>query len=103
MTSYTPNELKYHVSTAKGGVGVFSEIYFPWGWKATVDGQPAELARVNYVLRAMALPAGSHEVTMRFEPASVRTTSSVAYACVTLIYLLLAAAIFVEGRRCKLY
>lgn len=84
-------------------MGVFSEIYFPWGWKATVDGQPAELARVNYVLRAMALPAGSHEVTMRFEPASVRTTSSVAYACVTLIYLLLAAAIFVEGRRCKLY
>jgi len=103
MTSYSPNELKYHVSTSAGGVGVFSEIYFPWGWKATVDGQPAELARVNYVLRAMALPAGSHEVTMRFEPASVRTTASVAYACVTLIYLILAAAIFREGRRCKLY
>lgn len=103
MTSYSPNELKYHVATANGGVGVFSEIYFPWGWKATVDGQPAELARVNYVLRAMALPAGSHEVTMRFEPASVRATSGVAYACVTLIYLLLAAAVFREGRRCKLY
>ena len=103
MTSYTPNELKYHVSTAKGGVGVFSEIYFPWGWHASVDGQPAELARVNYVLRAMALPAGSHEVTMRFEPASVRTSSSVAYACVTLIYLLLAASVFKEGRRCRLY
>ncbi len=103
MTSYSPNELKYHVATANGGVGVFSEIYFPWGWKATVDGQPAELARVNYVLRAMALPAGSHEVTMRFEPASIRTTASVAYACVTLIYLLLAAAVFREGRRCKLY
>lgn len=103
MTSYSPNELKYHVSTADGGVGVFSEIYFPWGWHADIDGQPAELARVNYVLRALALPAGSHEVTMRFEPASVRTTSNVAYACVTLIYLLLAAALFEEGRRCKLY
>lgn len=103
MTSYSPNELKYHVSTARGGIGVFSEIYFPWGWKATVDGQPAELARVNYVLRAMALPAGSHEVTMRFEPDSIRTTSTVAYACVTMIYLLLAAAAFREGRRCKLY
>ena len=51
----------------------------------------------------MALPAGSHEVTMCFEPASIRTTSTVAYACVTMIYLLLAAAAFREGRRCKLY
>lgn len=103
MTSYTPNELKYHVSTADGGVAVFSEIYFPWGWKADIDGTPATLARVNYVLRALALPAGSHEVTMRFEPDSIRTSSAVAYACVTLIYLLFAAAIFMECRRWKLF
>lgn len=99
LTSYAPNRLTYHVATSRGGVAVFSEVYFPWGWKADIDGQPAELARVNYLLRAMAIPAGSHTISMTFEPDSIRTSSNVAYACVTLIYLLLGAAIFVGTRR----
>lgn len=103
MTYYSPNTLKYHVSTAAGGVGVFSEVYFPWGWKATVDGNEVPLARVNYILRALAIPAGSHEIVMTFAPESVRRSSSAAYACVTLIYLLLAAGIFVECRRWRLF
>lgn len=102
LTSYTPNRLTYHAATANGGIGVFSEVYFPWGWKADIDGMPAEIARVNYLLRAIALPAGSHTVTMSFEPDSIRTTSSIAYACVTLIYMLLCAAIFAALRRCRL-
>lgn len=103
MTYYSPNTLKYHVSTAAGGVGVFSEVYFPWGWKATVDGNEVPLARVNYILRALAIPAGSHEIVMTFAPESVRRRSAAAYACVTLIYLLLAAGIFVECRRWRLF
>lgn len=95
LTKYTPNELTYHVNTTSGGIGVFSEVYFPWGWKADIDGEPVEIARVNYVLRAMRLPAGSHTVTMTFDPASIHTTSAIAYASVTLIYLLLLASIFV--------
>ena len=103
MTYYSPNTLKYHVSTAAGGVGVFSEVYFPWGWKATVDGNEVPLARVNYILRALAIPAGSHEIVMTFASESVRRSSAAAYACVTLIYLLLAAGIFVECRRWRLF
>ncbi len=103
LTSYTPNRLTYHASTAQGGVGVFSEVYFPWGWRADVDGEEVPIARVNYLLRAIALPAGSHTVTMTFEPASIRVSSSVAYACVTLIYLLVLAGIFVESRRERLF
>ena len=103
MTYYSPHTLKYHVSTAAGGVGVFSEVYFPWGWKATVDGNEVPLARVNYILRALAIPAGSHEIVMTFAPESVRRSSAAAYACVTLIYLLLAAGIFVECRRWRLF
>lgn len=95
LTKYTPNKLTYHVNTTSGGIGVFSEVYFPWGWKADIDGEPAEIARVNYVLRAMRLPAGSHTVTMTFDPDSIHTTSAIAYASVTLIYLLLLASIFV--------
>lgn len=103
LTSYSPNRLTYHATTAAGGIGVFSEVYFPWGWKADIDGQPAQLARVNYLLRAMAIPAGHHTISMVFDPDSIHTTSAVAYACVTLIYLLLCAAIFVELRRCLVF
>lgn len=103
MTSYTPNEVKYHASTANGGIGVFSEIYFPWGWNADIDGTPAKIARVNYVLRALAIPAGSHEISMTFNPASVKNSSAAAYACVSIIYLLTAAAIFVETHRRHLF
>lgn len=94
LDSYTPNTLTYTADSKRGGVAVFSEVYFPWGWKATIDGQPAEIGRANYVLRAMRLPAGKHEVTMTFDPDSMSTTSAVAYACTTLVYLLLMFGIF---------
>lgn len=91
-TSYAPNRLTYHVATARGGVAVFSEVYFPWGWHVTVDGKPAELGRVNYILRALNIPAGSHTVEMWFDPDSLRATTSAAGVAVILIYLLLIGA-----------
>ena len=94
MTYYSPNTLKYKAILKHPGIGVFSEVYFPWGWKATIDGQPAELARVNYILRAMAIPAGEHEITMTFDPDSIHSTTAAAYACVTVIYLLVLLAVF---------
>ena len=103
LTGYTPNHLSYDVKSANGGVAVFSEVYFPWGWHADIDGREVPVARVNYVLRAVSLPAGSHTLTMRFEPQSLGVTGAVAYGCVTLIYLLGLAAIFIEyRRRCSL-
>ena len=93
LTKYTPNQLTYKVDTSNGGVAVFSEVYFPWGWKATIDGTEAPLARVNYVLRALKVPAGEHEIVMTFDPASLHTTGAVAYASVTMIYLWLLLAI----------
>lgn len=94
LTAYTPNTLTYTTESKRGGVAVFSEVFFPWGWKATVDGQPAEIGRANYVLRAMRLPAGKHEVVMTFDPDSMHTTGAVAYACSTLVYLMLLMGIF---------
>ena len=94
MTSYSPNTLTYDVTTKNGGVCVFSEVWFPWGWKATIDGKPAQLGRVNYILRALRVPAGSHKVSMTFDPDSIHNTTTAAYICVTLIYLLLLAALF---------
>lgn len=91
-TSYAPNRLTYHVNTAKGGVAVFSEVYFPWGWHVTIDGNPAELGRVNYILRALNVPDGSHTVEMWFDPDSLRTTTAAARVAIILIYLLLIGA-----------
>jgi uncharacterized membrane protein YfhO len=82
-------------------VAVFSEIYFPWGWEATIDGKPAEIGRVNYVLRAMAIPAGTHEITMTFDPASVHTTVTIATVAIIMIYLLAVAAIICSLSGCE--
>ncbi len=102
QTSYAPNEITYHADTRNGGVAVFSEIYFPWGWNVTIDGAPAELGRVDYVLRALDVPAGSHTIKMRFDPASLHTTTMVAYVAIILIYCGVLAALVmwaVGGRR----
>ena len=92
-TSYTPAALTYSATSANGGLAVFSEVYFPWGWEAYIDGKPARIARVNYLLRAMAIPAGHHKVEMRFEPRSVSATVGVARAAVIAIYILLGVAL----------
>jgi len=80
---------------------VFSEVYFPWGWKATVDGTEVPLGRVNYVLRAMRVPAGEHTVEMTFDPQSIHTTDGVATASVIAIYILVIAAMAMGVRRWK--
>ena len=92
ITSYEPNQLSYDVETSKGGVVVFSEIYYP-GWTATIDGQPAELGRVNYVLRALQMPAGKHKVELTFKPRSVQTTETVAYVSLGLLLVLVLVVI----------
>ncbi len=92
-TGYEPNRLTYHAHSAQGGVAVFSEIYFPWGWKATIDGKEAKLGRVNYVLRAMQLPAGDHTIVMTFDPQEVKDTEGVAKASVYAILAILLAAL----------
>lgn len=97
LQQYAPNDLKYTVESAKGGLVVFSEIYYP-GWTVTIDGKPAELGRVNYVLRALKVPAGKHEVQMTFRPASITTTNTIAYVALLLVVALFAIAVW---RNCR--
>ncbi|MBO7553886.1 MAG: YfhO family protein, partial [Bacteroidaceae bacterium] len=80
LQTYEPNHLRYSTSNTQDGVAVFSEIYYPDGWQVTIDGQPAEMARANYVLRALYIPAGEHTVEMTFDPKSLHTTETLAYA-----------------------
>ncbi len=92
-TSYAPNHLTYKSHSANGGLAVFSEVYFPWGWKVSVDGKPVEMGRVNYVLRALQLPAGDHEIDFKFDPDEVNKTQSWAKIAVVAIYILLLLAL----------
>lgn len=92
-TTYAPNRLTYHAKSQNGGLAVFSEVYFPWGWKATIDGKPAEIGRVNYILRAMRVPAGTHEIVMTFNPDSVSNSIIAAKVSIVIIYIALLAAI----------
>ena len=100
MTQYKPNNLTYDVKSSKGGVIVFSEIYYP-GWTATVDGQPAELGRVNYILRALNVKPGSHKVVLDFHPSSLKKTETVAYIGYVVLLLLLIVGIGVEWKKKK--
>lgn len=70
LETYQPNKLVYQANVSGEGLAVFSEIYYPEGWKATIDGQSAEIIRVNYVLRALEIPEGQHTITFTFEPQS---------------------------------
>jgi hypothetical protein len=101
LTSYSPNTLRYHANVAKGATGVFSEVYFPWGWHATIDGNDAQIGRVNYLLRALQIPAGKHEIVMTFDPQSIHTCSTIAYICIILIYLLCFAGLFMAYKKCE--
>lgn len=92
-TSYAPNRLTYKAHTSRGGIAVFSEIYFPWGWQATIDGKPAEIGRVNYVLRALRIAPGTHDIEFRFDPQSLRVTNTLGVTAVILIYILCIAAV----------
>lgn len=93
LIDYAPNELTYSAKSRNGGVAVFSEVYFPWGWTAEIDGNPTEIARVNYLLRAVNVPAGEHKITFRFDPQSVHTTDTLATISIIMIYLLCAGAL----------
>ena len=100
LTSYEANRLTYKVRSQKGGVVVLSEIYYP-GWTCTIDGQPTEIARANYVLRAIKVPAGEHEVVMTFDPQTVHVTEAIAYASLAILALLLVVLLVVRIRKTR--
>lgn len=94
LESYRPNNLVYKSSSARGGFAVFSEIYFPWGWHVSVDGEEVPHVRVNYVLRGLQIPAGEHTVVFRFDPDSLHVTTAVAYVSIAAIFILSLLAIY---------
>ncbi len=99
LTSYAPNRLTYETNNAQDGIAVFSEIYYPDGWHVTIDGQPAELARADYILRTMYVPAGQHTIEMRFDPTSLHVTEGIAYGTLALLVIGIIVAVLIAKRK----
>ena len=97
LVAYEPNDLKYEVSSEKGGVVVFSEIYYP-GWQAYIDGVEAPHGRADYILRAMNVPAGKHTVEFKFDPKSLHTTETIAFVALGLLAMAVLLLLVLQGK-----
>ena len=93
LTDYAPNELRYVSKNPNAGVAVFSEMYYPQGWNAYIDDSPTPHFRVNYVLRALKIPAGDHTIVFKFEPTVVAQGSAIALGSSILLVLIILGGV----------
>jgi uncharacterized membrane protein YfhO len=98
LKSYKPNELIYTSKALGDKLAIFSEIYYPAGWKSFIDGKESKYFRADYVLRGMIIPAGNHEIKFRFDPSSYKIGNSVSLISSILFILLAAGYIFMQIR-----
>ncbi|OIQ33059.1 MAG: hypothetical protein BM555_04695 [Crocinitomix sp. MedPE-SWsnd] len=98
MTSYHPDHLIYKSSTSDTELAVFSEIYHPVGWKALIDGKETEIGRVNYVLRALEVPAGEHEIEFIYEIPSRGSYSAMAWTGSIVMILIIGLGLFMAPK-----
>jgi uncharacterized membrane protein YfhO len=89
LTSYKENELIYTYDSENESLALFSELYYPEGWKINIDGKEATHFRANYVLRAMELPAGNHQVKFSFEPEVVSYGGKITLASFIILILII--------------
>lgn len=101
LTKYTPEYIEYDAECSKPGTVIFSEIFYPHGWKAIVDGKPAELYRANYMLRAMNIETGKHHIRLEFRPESVDKGNVISMTFVILMYLIIAGILLSNLRKSK--
>jgi hypothetical protein len=99
LQSYKPNDLVYETNTTEKGFAVFSEIYYPKGWNAYVDGTLTPHTCVNYVLRGMEIPAGKHTVEFKFEPQVIKTGNVLALIGSLFLFLVVAASLFFANKK----
>ncbi len=99
LTSYAPDEINYVSNSDKDGIAVFSEVYYPYGWKALIDGKETEHFRVDYTLRALNIPKGKHDIKFIFRPDSVYKGENISLFFIILMYLVTIGLIVLSGFR----
>jgi len=101
MTSQHPEHIVYETSSTSPQLALFSEVYYPAGWNAYINGEPIDYFRANYVLRAMAIPAGNHKIEFKFEPKVIQTGSTISLISTILLGLLLASGLYFSYKKTK--
>ena len=101
LTDYRPNQLTYNFSANEDKLVVFSEIWTSKGWTMQIDGQESPLLRANYLLRAAMVPAGQHEIVMRYEPKIWKVGGVISLVSSLVILLALVGAIILSLRKEK--
>lgn len=99
LEKYAPNELVYNSNSSADKLALFSEVYYPKGWIATIDGKKVPILRANHVLRALVIPAGSHEIKFSFEPQTYQIGNKVSLASSLLLFLVIAGLAFFEIKK----
>ncbi|MGB8492272.1 MAG: YfhO family protein, partial [Bacteroidales bacterium] len=99
LIKYEPNELTYRYKAGGDRLAIFSEIYYPAGWKCYIDGKESKYFRADYVLRAMIVPGGTHEIKFVFRPRSYIVGNKVSLASSVLFFVLIAGYIAAQFMR----
>ncbi|MGB3342343.1 MAG: YfhO family protein [Aequorivita sp.] len=99
LFSYKPNHLVYEASTKTPQLAIFSEVYYPKGWNAYINGKPAEHFRADYVLRAMIIPPGNNKIEFKFEPKVIQTGSTISLASSLIFVLILLGSVYYGYRK----
>jgi hypothetical protein len=98
LISHQPNKLVYRSTATTDQLAVFSEIYYPKGWRITIDNKPVDMIRANYVLRALIIPEGAHDIVFSFEPEVVQQGSLYGIMSCVVFVLLISLASYKKGR-----
>jgi len=101
LISYAPNQLRYQVNTVSAGLAVLSEIYYPDGWKARINGEELEIIRTNYLLRGISLPEGNYELEVTFEPPlySMIALPTVIFQYIIVLLLCIVIILFIRNNK----
>ena len=101
MTKFDNDVMEYEVNSNGPQFAVFSEIYYPLGWNAYIDGKKTDYVNVNYILRGLSVPAGNHTVKFVFEPASVKSGTTIMFIASIAILLILIGGLFMAWRQSR--
>jgi Bacterial membrane protein YfhO len=101
LTKFDNDKMEYEANCSRPQFAVFSEIYYPKGWNAYIDGKKVAYVNTNYVLRGLSIPAGKHKVEFIFEPASVTSGRNIMFIASILIVISLIGGLFMAWKTAK--
>jgi uncharacterized membrane protein YfhO len=98
LTKYGLNNLSFESHNSQHGLGVFSDMYYKYGWHAYVDGKETPIMKADYVLRAVKIPAGNHKIEFRFTPESVEKGNKISLVCSIVLWILILGGLVAAFR-----